>query len=243
MINAENSNILHWFKKLDEWDIDYYLLRPINLNDKVENIDLIISKLDVKKLTVHLQSMNIDASISNSKGKNKVGILLSREILLTIKTKVCFFKSSFHSFRTPPPYSSFKVSKSGIVYPKVRDEQLFTFWILHLFLDNQHVSLCSSYSDFCVKFENSALENLRSTYCKNWIQKVFGKNHLEALFVLEQFCKNNFLISPELSKFTKDLILRRNIKTLAGYYLEKTKLGLLDLFRKELFKPISAFQT
>jgi len=53
MINAENSNILHWFKKLDEWDIDYYLLRPINLNDKVENIDLIISKLDVKKLTVH----------------------------------------------------------------------------------------------------------------------------------------------------------------------------------------------
>lgn len=241
MIIKKNHNILRWFKRLDEWGIPYYLLRPLDLNKKEKDVDIIVSKPNVLKLANKLQEFDFEAEVTTSVAKNSVGIIVDGDLLLDIKTRICFLPSKFFSFKPPPPYSGIKLDKNGIVYPDVSDDKLFTFWILHFFLDKKHPSLSGSYEIFRQKYASNYNDMLESDFFQKWLHKVFKTKKEDAEYVLAQFCKNNFQTTLELTRFTKELILKQDVRTLATFYLEKVKYAIIRRTKKEFYRPIGAY--
>ncbi len=236
-----NQNILKWFKRLEEWDIPYYLLRPLDLKKDEKDVDIIVSKANVQRLAQRLKELNFHAEVTTSVAEYSVGIIVDNDLLLDIKTRICFLPSKFYSFKNPPPYSGIKIESDGIIYPEVSPEKLFTFWILHFFLDKKHPSLSGSYDIFCQKYAKNALQMLQSEFCQIWLHRVFKRKKDDAEYVLHQFCENNFQTTTELARYTKELILRRNLSTFITFYLEKIKYAIIRRTKKEFYKPITAY--
>jgi len=240
MNTAQGNNIKKWFNRLDSWGITYYLLRPVSLVKEEKDLDLIMSEDDVNRLVDLLKAEQISAEVTTSIAENSVGIKVDDDLLLDIKTKVCFLPSKFYSFKASPPYSGV-VEKNNILYPDVADEVLFTFWVLHFFLDKKHPSMSGSYHIFCEKYEHSSLDMIQSEFFQFWLQKVFGRKRESAEYVITQFCKNNFQTTLELTRFTKELILKKNLITFIKFYLEKAKYAIIRRTTKEFYRPITAY--
>ncbi len=236
-----NHNILKWFKRLDDWDIPFYLLRPINLKIDEKDVDIIISKPNVKRLADKLNEMSINAKVTTSVAEHSIGIIVDGDLLLDIKTRICFLPCKFYSFKNAPPYTGIKVDENDLVFPDVPDEKLFTFWIMHFFLDKKHPSLSGSYDVFCEKYADNYAEMLSSDFFQKWLQIVFKRKKADAEYIFKLFCKNDFQTTLELTRFTKELILKRNVRTFVTFYLEKVKYAIIRRTKREFYKPITAY--
>ena len=232
--------VMSIFGLMDDAGTRYYLLRPINFNEKVEDIDIVIPEEDVDDLVKHIMCLGVKATFTRSIAENSIAIVVDG-MMIDIKTKVCFFSSKFYAFDDEPPYSRVKEMEGGILLPDVAWDRLFTFWSLHLFLDKknpQHSASCHLFEHYYSKIWT---QMLNSSYCREWFSKVWGKYTEQATDQMRGFMSNAFTHDDSDNEFLKNLVLSRNMRIQLTYYIEKTKYGIIRRIKRDLFKPLAAY--
>ena len=240
IINENRTLVQEAFSLLKSANVLYYLLRPLELNKDVKDIDLVMPKRDVDQLMKHLIAHGHSGKYSTSIAKNSIAIVLKNDMVLDIKTSVCFFKTKFLAIDEGPPYS-LVVEENETIVPKVSEEQLFTFWMLHFFLDKDLPSHSSTFTLFTQKFSHSYFIHLNSTFCKHWMEKVFGAFAKEASAFISDYMSNGFQDEHSDNPYLRNLVLSRSGKIHICYHLERIKYGLIRRIKRNLYSPLQAY--
>ena len=93
------------FSYLDNNAIQYFLLRPIDLNNHVEDIDLIIPKQDFMKLVKVLDKDSKRVHFKYSNANESIQLFVN-DILLDIKFNICFLPRKSLILNDSFPYCS-----------------------------------------------------------------------------------------------------------------------------------------
>ncbi|MGB0424496.1 MAG: hypothetical protein ACPGED_09235 [Flavobacteriales bacterium] len=230
------------FQLLESADVLYYLLRPLELSKDVKDIDLVMPKGEVNKLVKHLIANGHTGKFSTSIAKNSIAIVLVNDMVLDIKTSVCFFKTKFLAIDEGPPYSQV-VEENEIIVPKVSEDQLFTFWMLHFFLDKDLPSHSSTFQLFTQKFNNSYFIHLNSTFCMHWMDKVFGTYAKQANSFIYTYMSAGFKDEHSDNTYLRNLVLSRSGKIHLHYHIERIKYGLIRRIKRNLYSPLQAYSS
>lgn len=234
------QEVMACFDLLDESGTRYYLLRPIDLNEEVKDIDIVVPEEDVDNLVAFIMALGLKATFTRSIAENSIAIVVN-DMMIDIKTKVCFFNSKFYAFDEEPPFSPIKEMQGNIIVPDVPWDRMFTFWSLHLFLDKKNPQHSSSYHLFELYYSTSWQEMLNSSYCRDWFARVWGNYVDQATDQMRAFMCNAFKHDDSDNEFLKNLILSRDVRIHITYYLEKFKYGIIRRIKRDLFKPIAAY--
>lgn len=228
------------FELLNSAGVQYYLLRPLELSKDVKDIDLVTPKSDVNKLMKYLIAGGHSGKYSTSIAKNSIAIVLDNDMVLDLKTSVCFFKTKFLAIDEGPPYSKV-VEENGIIVPKVSEDQLFTFWMLHFFLDKDLPSHSSTFKLFTQKFSNSYFIHLNSNFCTHWMDKVFGVYAQQASSFISSYMATGFNDEHSDNLYLRNLVLSRSGKIHLRYHIERIKYGLIRRIKRNLYSPLQAY--
>lgn len=239
-LGKNRRDVISMFGLMDDAGTRYYLLRPIHLNEEVKDIDIVVPEEDVNDLVNHIMALGLNATFTRSMAENSIAIVIN-DIMIDIKTKVCFFSSKFYAFDKEPPFCSVKELEGGILVPDVSWDRLFTFWSLHLFLDKKNPKDSASYHLFEQYYSKNWPLMLNSRYCREWFTMVWGGYLDQATDQMRGFMSNEFSHDDSDNEFLKDLVLSRNLRTHLAYYIEKMKYGIIRRTKRDLFKPIAAY--
>jgi hypothetical protein len=237
---SQEMRVRRVFDLLDECQAKYYLLRPIDLHEEVKDIDVVMPMEDVNLIIGHLKAKNIDATYTTSIAENSIAILIG-DMLLDVKTKICFFSSKFYAFEEAPPFAGIKKVMGHVLIPDVEEEHLFTFWALHLFLDKKNPRDSSSYHLFQDFYGENWRVMMKSEYVEEWHRLIWGNFTAVARRCMKQFMSNNFQHRDEDNDFLKNLVLSRHTFIHITYYFEKIKYGIIRRIKRNLFKPIATY--
>ncbi len=237
---SQEMRVRRVFDLMDQCQANYYLLRPIDLHEEVKDIDVVMPMEDVNLLIAHLKTNNIQATYTTSIAENSIAIMIG-DMLLDVKTKICFFSSKFYAFEEAPPYAGVKKIMGHVLIPDVKDEHLFTFWALHLFLDKQNPRDSSSYHLFKDFYENNWKEMMESQYAQGWHRLIWGNFTIVARRKMKGFMSAGFKHADEDNDFLKNLVLSRHTLIHMKYYFEKYKYGIIRRIKRNLFKPIATY--
>jgi hypothetical protein len=233
-------NVMSMFNLMDDAGARYYLLRPIDLKQDVKSIDIVVPEEDVNNLVNHIMALGLKATFTRSIAENNIAIVVN-DMMIDIKTKVCFFASKFYAFDKEPPFSTVTELDGGILVPDVSPDRLFTFWSLHLFLDKKNPKDSSSYHLFERYFSKTWPRMLNNNYCREWYAMVWGGYMDQAIDQMRAFMSNEFSHDDADNEFLKNLALSRNSRIHLTYYIEKIKYGIIRRIKRDLFKPIAAY--
>ena len=228
------------FDMLGTCNTRYYLLRPIDLHEEVKDIDVVIPMEDVENIITHIKEQGLDATYTTSIAENSIAIVIG-DMMLDVKTKICFFSSKFYAFDDPPPYAGIKKVMGHVIIPDVEPQHLFTFWALHLFLDKKHPSDSSSYHLFKDFYGENWLQMMENQYVQEWHKLIWGNFHQVARKRMKAFMGNGFDHRKEDNDFLRNLVLSRHMLIHLKYYFEKVKYGIIRRIKRDLFKPIEAY--
>lgn len=239
---SQEMRVRRVFDLLDECKASYYLLRPIDLHEEVKGIHVVMPTEDVNLIIGHLKARSIEATYTTSIAENSIAILIG-DMMLDVKTKVCFFPSKFYAFEEAPPFAGIKKVMGHILTPDVGEEQLFTFWALHLFLDKKNPRDSSSHHLFKDFYEKNWQAMMQNSYVEEWHRLIWGNFTAVARRRMKQFMSDDFQHRDEDNDFLKDLVLSRHTLIHIKYYFEKIKYGIIRRIKRNLFKPIAAYSS
>ncbi|NQX92227.1 MAG: hypothetical protein HRT74_08930, partial [Flavobacteriales bacterium] len=225
---------------LKEVGVSYYLLRPLDLNEEVKDIDLVMPEGDVNLLVKHLISKGRKGKYSKSIANNSIAIVLENDVVLDIKTRVCFFKTKFLSLHEGPPFAIAK-KENNLFIPDVPEEQLFTFWMMHFFLDKDQPQDSSTFELFKQRFAHSHFIHLNSSFCKHWVEKVFGPYEQQARTFIETYMASGFRKEHADNQYLQNLVLSRSGKIHIAFHLERIKYGIIRRIKRNLYRPLHAY--
>ncbi|MCB0761964.1 MAG: hypothetical protein KDC12_10615 [Flavobacteriales bacterium] len=228
------------FDMLDRCNARYYLLRPIDLHEEVKDIDVVMPQEDVNVVIAHIKSHKIKATYTTSIAENSIAIVIG-DMVLDVKTRVCFFASKFYAFNEPPPYAGIKKVNGHIIIPDVEPWHLFTFWSLHLFLDKTNPEDSSSYHLFKDFYGNNWMTMMENHYVREWHKLVWGNFSSIARKRIRTFMGNGFEHRNEDNDFLKNLVLSQHVLIHLTYYFEKLKYGIIRRIKRNLYKPVEAY--
>lgn len=239
--SAENRReVMSMFNLMDDAGTRYYLLRPIDFNEEVKDIDIVVPEEDVDDLVRHITGLGLKATFTRSIAENSIAIVING-MMIDIKTKICFVSSKFYAFDDEPPFSQTKELEGGILVPDVAWDRLFTFWSLHLFLDKKNPQHSASHHLFERYYSENWTQMLNSSYCRTWFTKVWGSYVDQATDQMRGFMSNAFTHEDSDNEFLKNLVLSRNMRIHLTYYLEKIKYGIIRRIKRNLYKPLAAY--
>ena len=115
------------FSYLDDNSIQYFLLRPIDLNTRIKDIDLIIPRADFNQLLRLLHNDSKTVCIRYSNANESIRLFID-DLLLDIKFTICFLPRKSLIISHTVPYCSVVIKENRYFFPDVDDEILFTFW-------------------------------------------------------------------------------------------------------------------
>lgn len=206
------------FSYLDNNAIQYFLLRPIDINNHVEDIDLIIPKQDFMKLIklldkdskkVHFQYSNANESIQ----------LFVNNILLDIKFNICFLPRKSLILNDSFQYCSVVIKENRYIYPRIDEDILFTFWAYHLLLDKVDPSLSSTYVMFKNCFGSTSEALIKSNFFIKWTNLIFRENSTKALQLVALFFSNKTNIANKINnKKLQKLAIKSNRLSFKFYF-------------------------
>ena len=224
MINRVNR----LFSFLDNHDIKYLLLRPIDFEKDFEDVDLIMPYRDLNKLLDLVPDIfqNIFLKYSNANGSIQ---LFLDNILLDIKFDICFLPRKSLIFKHDIPYGKVLIREGRYLYPVVEDEVLFTFWTFHIFLDKKNPLKSSTYQMYKNLYFSSWEFFITSDYFIKWTEFIFHKNNSRAISYINLFFKNDMmLLNKNDNKKIQNLAIISN-KIILKFYFDKYYYKLLRI--------------
>ena len=230
----------HFFSLLDQNTIRYYLLRPIDFSDVIEDIDFVLCKEDYSKLKEVLRNNGIKLKFKPPNANSSIQ-LLADELLLDIKFDICFLPRKSLVIQEEVPYASIKYISENILVPNVSGEILFTFWTYHLFLDKEMPSKSSTFEVYKHLYQKKWENYLASNFFNKWTILIFNelksktaKQLLECYFT--EGLKSN---EVEVNRKLKSLVLENNMQLKLRYLFDKIKYGVFRrLGRYENYRAI-----
>ena len=212
------------FSYLDNNAIQYFLLRPIDLNNHVEDIDLIIPKQDFMKLVKVLDEDSKKVHFKYSNANESIQLFVN-DILLDIKFNICFLPRKSLILNDSFPYCSVVIKENRYIYPSIDENILFTFWAYHLLLDKEDPSLSSTYVMFKNCFGTTWEALIKSNFFIKWTNLIFRENSAQALQLVALFFNNK-----------TNLVNKINNKKLQKLAIKSNRLSFKFYFDKYYFK-------
>lgn len=181
------EKVLSIFNFLDKNKIDYLLLRPINLNSRFNDIDLIIDELNLKRLMMILKKSDYEVYYMRTNYKKSIKIIVN-DIVLDIQRHVSFLSHKSLILKKIPAYSTLELINGSIIIPKNRYEQLFTLWTYRLILDKSKKSPNYSLLLYKSLFSSRWKRYLKTKIFFEWTAELVGeKNSQDASKLLTLF--------------------------------------------------------
>ena len=202
------------FSYLDNNAIQYFLLRPIDLNNHIEDIDLIIPKQDFMKLIKVLDKDSKKVHFKYSNANESIQLFVN-DILLDIKFNICFLPRKSLILNDSFPYCSVVIKENRYIYPSIDEDILFTFWAYHLLLDKVDPSLSSTYVMFKNCFGSTWEALIKSNFFIKWTNLIFRENSAQALQLVALFFSNK-----------TNIVNKINNKKLQKLAIKSNRLGL-----------------
>jgi len=212
------------FSYLDNNAIQYFLLRPIDLNNHVEDIDLIIPKQDFMKFIKVLDKNSKQVHFKYSNANESIQLFVN-DILLDIKFNICFLPRKSLKLNDSFPYCSVVIKENKYIYPSIDEDILFTFWAYHLLLDKVDPSLSSTYIMFKNCFGSTWEALIKSNFFIKWTNLIFRENSAQALQLVALFFSNK-----------TNLVNKINNKKLQKLAIKSNRLWFKFYFDKYYFK-------
>lgn len=180
------------FHSLDKAEISYYLLRPLDLSKPLTDIDLVIPYPQIQLLTVTLQRNYTNVRFKYT-AYNKTIRILADDLILDIQFYIAFLPRKSLILKKNPIYSSIIfIEDKKLILPDVKNEVLFTFWALRLFLDKDRPYDSGSFQNFKLLFQKNWEILLKSDYFNIWVFEIFGKKSAQALSDIITFFESGF---------------------------------------------------
>lgn len=239
-MNPKHASVHAAFALLDELKLRYFLLRPVDLNEEVKDLDIVMPIEHVQELVAFLQATGTDGRMTTSIAENSIGIWVG-EVLLDIKTKLCFFPSKFLAFDQPPTWTGVRHLTPDILIADAHPDEQFTYWMLHLFLDKDQPRTSSSFHVFKMLYEDDWFQRLHSATCQKWCKRIWGRYLPEAILGMEAFFEHHFAHSEGDNTYLKNLVLSRHPRIHLLYHFERIKYGLLRRLKRNLYQPLAAY--
>ena len=174
------------FSYLDDNSIQYFLLRPIDLNTRIKDIDLIIPRADFNQLLRLLHNDSKTVCIRYSNANESIRLFIDN-LLLDIKFTICFLPRKSLIIHNSVPYCSVVIKKNRYVCPDTDDQILFTFWTYHLFLDKVHPGFSSTYEIYKIFYSKSWEQLINSNFFMKWTRLIFNYNSSQAIQIINSF--------------------------------------------------------
>ena len=228
------------FSLFDKHSIRYYLLRPIDFQQPIKDIDFVLCKEDYSKLKEILINSGMILKYKPPNANSSIQ-LLADGLLLDIKFNICFMPRKSLVLKGEIPYASVKYISENILVPNVSDEVLFSFWTFHLFLDKGMPSDSSTFQVYYTLYLNKWKTYLDSDYFNTCVAIIFNeKKSKTAKQLLERYFKEGLKADEVvINRKLKSLVLENNIQLKLKYIFDKIKYGVFRrLGRYENYRTI-----
>ena len=174
------------FLYLDSNSINYLLLRPIDFEVKINDIDLFMPKASFKKLINVLKNDSKSTYLKYSNANESIQLYID-DILLDIKYNICFLARKSLIIDHNIPHSSVELRENRYIFPRIDNEVLFTFWTYHLILDKVEPSLSSTYKMHNNFYKISWKSLVKSNFFILWTNLIFKNNSNKAIKLIKLF--------------------------------------------------------
>lgn len=220
------SKIEEIFDLFDQNQIKYFLLRPIELEKQIEDIDIVMARPDVNSLMSILEKKSIRFQYKKMPANESINIIVFGYIL-DIKYKIGFLPRKYYIAQTQPPSTGI-VKKENVIFADSDPYILLTYWIYHLILDKEDPQHSSTYHIF-LPFFNQHFQNLKNNlFFNDFTEELFKAKHkTQALEYINHWAKNTDRkpINEQLLK----LFIRANTKLKWSILIDKIRIKSLIL--------------
>jgi hypothetical protein len=221
-----NDNIDELIMLLADRDIRYFLLRPVDLENTVMDLDLIVPEEDLGKLKKVLLAEYGSILYRKSRARQSIQII-ANEIILDIKFKVCFLPEKSLVLSTAITYPGVKKVNRQLLIPDCPSEELFTFWTYHLFLDKNKPEASTTYGIYREFYADQWVVCLRSNFFKRWSEIIFKNGSEEALHILETGFNNGMDFSEKrMNRPLRKLLFKQRPALWLAYVYDRIKFAI-----------------
>ena len=239
-MSANTTSVKGAFGLLDELGLRYFLLRPIDLKEEVKDLDIVMPMQDVWELLAFLQASGAEGEVTTSIAENSIGIWVG-DVLLDIKTRLCFFPSKFLAYDDAPTWCGVKHLDEHTLIADCSQQEQFIYWVLHLFLDKAQPRTSSSFHVFKKEYEGMWRWALQTPLSQQWFNRIWGKYTPEAIAHMTAFFENDFAHPQGDNSYLKNLVLSRNVRLHLTYHFERIKYGIIRRVKRNLYSPLAAY--
>lgn len=177
------------FRFLDDNEITYFLLRPVDVLEGFNDIDLVIQKPVFRKLVKLLPTAPFEVRFKYS-SKNETIILILDDIILDIQLHVAFYHYKSLVLYKNCPHSKVDFEDDRYFVTQNHQKEMFTFWTFRLFLDRRSVNDFSSLEKYRIRYQKNWAELMDSSVFKEWVAEVFKDTSEQATVLITTFFKN-----------------------------------------------------
>ncbi len=212
------TKVRQMFSLLDENNIRYYLLRPIDLDDEIKDLDIIVPKEDLGKLSDMLLLAYKKLLYRKSHANASIQIL-ANDILLDIKFSMCFLPGKSLVLSDKLMFTGVKEIRKNILSPDIPQEVLFTFWTFHLFLDKVYPEQSSTFLIYKELFKEDWKSLIYTDFFKNWSKILFKKQFANAINEIESYFENDMILKEQTTNSSLKKLLFKSRPFLRSRYL------------------------
>ena len=234
------KRIDYLFSLFDKHSLRYYLLRPIDFQEPIKDIDFVLCLDDYSKLKEILIDSGMILKFKPPNANSSIQ-LLADGLVLDIKFNICFLPRKSLVIQKEAPYTSVKYISEHILVPDISEEKLFTFWTFHLFLDKDMPKESSTFEVYKNLYQKKGQNYLASNFFNNWIVTIFNEHKSKsAKKLLENYFAEGLKSDElEINRKLKSLVLENNIQLKLKYLFDKIKYGVFRrLGRYENYRAI-----
>ena len=228
------------FSLFDKHSIRYYLLRPIDFQEVIKDIDFVLCHDDYSKLKKILINSGMILKYKPPNANSSIQ-LLADGLLLDIKFDICFLPRKSLVIQKEAPYASVKYISEHILVPDVSDEMLFSFWTFHLFLDKDMPKESSTFEIYKNLYQKKWKYYLVSDFFNEWTILIFNEQKSKTVKQLFEryFIEGLKSDEVEINRKLKSLVLEKEMQLKLKYLFDKIKYGVLRrLGRYENYRAI-----
>lgn len=222
------NNLKYIFNFLDKNRIDYLLLRPVDFSKELTDVDLIICKLEFIRLLQLLEKSNLSVKCKYTNYRESIKLYVD-QITLDIQHFVAFLPYKGLVIRKISPTAGVKIENNTMIYPAVRDEILFTFWLYRLLLCKGEIINETIPLVFKEKFTKNWENSLNSLFFREWTGYICGiEKYNDILNLLTTFFENSMKIkSVNYNSLFTNFVFEYHRGLKFDYSIQKLKFKIL----------------
>lgn len=228
------SELHTMFELLNSSGIPFFLLRPVPNSSDITDIDLLISEENLSAFSEFILSKFPESSYKDAAYNSTVKILV-HDLVLDIQFYIAFLPRKTLVLKGEVWVPSKVVLNENLnaYISESAEDQLFSLWLLRLFLDKNSMNRSNSFPLFKSLFSESWPRYLSSDFFDEWSKKIFGDDLHAAIELIKEFFEKGLHAPDEkVHKELRSYVFRNHEILTLKYTLNDLKFRLLRLVGK-----------